>query len=56
MIKDNIKKIKKFNEFNHEIFDKPDNIEKNKTIVGLDLVNNKSGYKIDLTKYGKDIK
>ena len=56
MIKDSIKKIKKFNEFNHEIFDKTNNTEKTQSIIGLDLISNKSANKIDLTKYGKDIK
>jgi hypothetical protein len=50
-------KIKKYIEFiterlktDTEIKVNPKNIE-----MGLDLTNNKSGYKIDLTKYGTDI-
>ena len=30
-------------------------MENKSTVIGLDLVNNNSGYIIDLTKYGTDI-
>lgn len=53
-------KIKKFNEYiidNQKINEKINNDEiiKNSSNIGLDLVNDKSGYKIDITKYGEDI-
>ena len=54
--------IKKFNEyFSEKIInsEKLDSVElkKRAETIGLDLVNNKTGYKIDfdLTKYGEDI-
>lgn len=58
LTKHNIKKFKEFNikesKINNIAYDK---LAQNTTdlIIGLDLVNYKSGYKIDLTKYGEDI-
>ena len=52
-------KIKKFDEIveelkvNEEVND--EEIKRRASKIGLDLVNNRSGYKIDITKYGKDI-
>jgi hypothetical protein len=51
-------KIKKFNDFIiQESINNIDMnlIEKSLQNIGIDLVNGKSGYKIDITKYGKDI-
>jgi hypothetical protein len=53
-------KIKKFDEYIAEklkVNEEIDNeeIKRRLSDIGLDLVNNKSGYKIDLTKYGEDI-
>lgn len=50
--------IKKFGEYiiekSIEIISEEE-LKKRTSNVGLDLVNNKSGYKIDITKYGEDI-
>ncbi|MDY0270197.1 hypothetical protein [Trichloromonas sp.] len=54
-------KIKKFNEFNELIIQESINntdvnlIKKSFQNIGIDIVNDKSGYKIDITKYGEDI-
>lgn len=50
-------KIKKFDKFINEskIDITKSELKKTNYKIGLDLVNNKSGYKIDLSKYGKDI-
>jgi hypothetical protein len=49
--------IKKYDEY--IIIESNEEIIKEKTKkssnIGLDLTNNKSGYKIDLIRYGKDI-
>ena len=52
--------IKKFNEYvivESRICEKmdEDKLKRIMSDVGLDLMNDKSGYKIDITKYGKDI-
>ena len=52
--------IKKFDEYiveeakvGEEISD--EELKKRSLNIGLDLLNDKSGYKIDMTKYGEDI-
>ncbi len=50
-------KIKKFDEFlvQESVDTNIEMIKKSVQNIGLDLVNDKSGYKIDISKYGKDI-
>lgn len=48
--------IKRFDEYiTEEEKVSGEELKKRALNIGLDLINNKSGYKIDITKYGKDI-